>query len=112
MTGVDGERIALLGREELKLRLMVDIYIGREVSKVIFWHTAALLALEASEVINMRLRALLLGQSTANEMLLMVTEKIDAFGEARKIVIRGGDSAQIVEHYRRIVAANMVRLSN
>jgi hypothetical protein len=41
----------------------------------------------------------------------MVNEKIDAFEEARAILMRGGNANQIIENYRKIVAANAARLS-
>jgi hypothetical protein len=78
---------------------------------MLFWHAATLLALEASSVISMRLQSLAFGQSTPNEMLLMFTEKVDAIGHAQTIVVRGGDPAQVIEHYRKIVGANINRLS-
>jgi hypothetical protein len=53
----------------------------------------------------MRLRLIALGKGTSNELFLMVSEKIDAFEEARTILLRGGDCTHILENYRKIIAA-------
>jgi len=66
---------------------------------------------EAAGVIEIRLRMMALGKATPDEMLLMVTEKIKALEHASGIMIRGGDLALVVDNYRKIVAANVVRLS-
>ena len=66
---------------------------------------------EAAGVIEIRLRMMALGKATPDEMLLMVTEKIKALEHANGIMIRGGDLALVVDNYRKIVAANVVRLS-
>jgi hypothetical protein len=66
---------------------------------------------EAAGVIEIRLRMMALGKATPDEMLLMVTEKIKALEHASRIMIRGGDLALVVDNYRKIVAANVVRLS-
>jgi len=68
------------------------------------------LMVEAARVIEMRLRMIALGRSTPGEMLLMVTEKIDAMEEAKAIIIRGGNPTLVVDHYRKIIAANAARL--
>jgi hypothetical protein len=52
-----------------------------------------------------------LGKSTPVEMLLMVTEKINAMDEAHAILIRGGSPSLIIDNYQKIVAANVARLS-
>jgi hypothetical protein len=66
---------------------------------------------DAAQVIEIRLRMMALGQSTSDEMFLMVTEKIDAIEQAKKIIIRGGDPSLVIENYQKIVAANVARLS-
>jgi hypothetical protein len=43
---------------------------------------------------------------------LLVTEKLDAMEQAKAIVIRGGDPSLIIDNYRKIVAANVARLSD
>jgi hypothetical protein len=78
---------------------------------MLFWFPAMTLMVEASRVIEIRLRSIALGRSTSDEMFLMVTEKIDAMKEARAIIIRGGDPSLVIANYRKIVAANAQRLS-
>jgi hypothetical protein len=51
------------------------------------------------------------GNATSGEIFLMVNEKIDALTEAHTILIQGGDSTEILADYRKIVAANALRLS-
>jgi hypothetical protein len=70
------------------------------------------LMVEATRVIELRLQMIALGRSTPGEMLLMVTEKIDAMEQARTIIIRGGDPSLVIDHYRTIVAAKVARLSD
>ena len=52
-----------------------------------------------------------LGEATPDEMLLMVTETIKALEHASGVMMRGGDLALVVDNYRKIVAANVARLS-
>ena len=77
-----------------------------------FWFSGAMLALEAAKVIESRLRMITWGECTTDELFLMVTEKLDALGEAHTIILRGGHPKLIVENYRRIVAANAARLDH
>jgi len=78
---------------------------------MLFWLSALTLMAEALEVMDMRLRQMAAGTGTCDEMFLMVTEKLDAASEAGSILIRGGDCAHVLDHYRNIVAANARRLS-
>jgi hypothetical protein len=78
---------------------------------MLFWFPVVMLGIDALHVIEMRLRMIASGKSTPDEMFLMVTEKIGAMEEARTIVVRGGDPSLVIENYRRIVAANITRLS-
>lgn len=64
------------------------------------------------QVMEIRLRAMALGQSTTDEMFLMVTEKIDAMEQAKKILIRGGNPALVIENYQKVVEANVARLTS
>lgn len=66
---------------------------------------------DAMRVMEMRLQAMALGRSPTDEMFLMVTEKVDALEQAKRIIIRGGDPALVIENYQKIVAANVARLS-
>lgn len=78
---------------------------------MLFWFPVVMLSIDALHVVEMRLRMIASGKSTPDEMFLMVTEKIGAMEEARTIVVRGGDPSLVIENYRRIVAANITRLS-
>jgi hypothetical protein len=78
---------------------------------MLFWFPVMTLMVEAARVIEMRLQMIALGQGTSDEMFLMVTEKVDAMEQAKKIIVRGGDPSLVVDHYRSIVAANVARLS-
>jgi hypothetical protein len=76
------------------------------------WLAGALLVVEASEVIRLRLEKLARCEADANEEAeLMVTEKIVAALEATASVMAGASPAEIVDRYREHVAANARRLS-
>lgn len=66
---------------------------------------------DAARVIEIRLRMMALGKSTPAEMLLMVSEKLNAMEEAKAIIARGGNPSLVIENYQKIVAANVARLS-
>jgi hypothetical protein len=78
---------------------------------MLVWYSMLTLMADALEVIDMRLRQIAGGTGTTDEMFLMVTEKLDAAAEARTILIRGGDCGDVLDHYRKIVAGNVERLS-
>src|SRR5215207_4116942 len=67
---------------------------------MIFWSPLPMLMADALQVIEMRTRLVALGRGTSDEMFLMVTEKIEAFDDARAILIRGGDPAHVLNNYR------------
>ncbi|MBR0916066.1 hypothetical protein [Bradyrhizobium japonicum] len=75
------------------------------------WYSLLILMADTLQVIDMRLRQIAAGTSTADEMFLMVTEKLDAAAEARTIFIRGGDCGDVLDHYKKIIAGNVDRLS-
>jgi hypothetical protein len=75
------------------------------------WYSMLTLMADALQVIDMRLRQIAAGAGTADEIFLMVTEKLDAAAEARTIFIRGGDCSDVFHHYRKLVAGNVERLS-
>jgi hypothetical protein len=75
------------------------------------WFTVITLMVEAARVIEMRLRLIALGRGTADEMFLMVTEKVKALEEAGAIILRGGNPSLVIDNYQKIVAANVARLS-
>jgi hypothetical protein len=69
-----------------------------------------MLTLEAQAVIWTRLSQAAMGQGSAAENLLMVTEKVSAFAEAAAIIATGGSAHKVVKGYRRKVRANAKRL--
>jgi hypothetical protein len=75
------------------------------------WYPALMLALEAGNVIDMRLWKISRGgMDGAAESLLMVKEKVEALFEAGSVLAGGGNSAEVIDMYRRHVAANALRL--
>src|SRR5258705_2383964 len=81
------------------------------VAKIENW-TVSKISRKLMRVIELRLQMIALGGSTPGEMLLMVTEKIDAMEQAKAIMISGGDPSLVVNHYRKILEGNVFRLSN
>jgi hypothetical protein len=78
---------------------------------MLFWQAAMMLALDAAIVMEKRLQMIASGRSTPSEMLLMVSEKLDAMEDAQRIIAGGGNPSHVVDNYRKIVAANVARLS-
>src|SRR6185295_11969261 len=78
---------------------------------MLVWYSMMTLMADALQLVDMRLCQMATGKGTADEVFLMVAEKIDAAAEARTIFLRSGDCNQVVDHYRRIVSANFQRLS-
>ena len=75
------------------------------------WFSLMLLAVEASEVITLRMLKMGLGGADAfTEAQLMVSEKISAGFEAATGLMSGGTPLATVERYRQQVAANASRL--
>ena len=58
---------------------------------MLVWYAMMTLMADALQVVDMRLRQIATGKGTAEEVFLMVAEKIDAAAEARTIFLRGGD---------------------
>jgi hypothetical protein len=76
------------------------------------WYPALMLAVESNNVIDIRLRKIASGGvNAADEVHLMVREKVSAATEARSMLMTGGNSADIIAFYRKQVAANASRLS-
>lgn len=71
---------------------------------------ATMLGLEAQRVIWTRVSQIALGQGSPAENLLMITEKIAAFGEAATVIATGGTAHKVVKGYRKRVRANIKRL--
>ena len=69
------------------------------------------LMMNAARVIEIRLRMMAFGKSTPDEMFLMMSEKMNAMAEAKAIIIRGGSPSLVIDHYQKIVTANVERLS-
>lgn len=69
-----------------------------------------MLTVEAQMVVWARLSQAAMGQGSAAENLLMVTEKIAAFSEAAATIATGGSVHKVVKGYRRKVRANAKRL--
>jgi hypothetical protein len=73
---------------------------------------SALMTLEATNVIMMRLQMISKGNEKGQrEAELMVTEKVEAFAKARSDFLDGVSNAVIRANLRSIVQANELRLS-
>jgi hypothetical protein len=77
---------------------------------MLFW-SGMMLALEAAKVIETRLRLIAQGKCTADECLLMFSEKLGALEHANGVIARGGHPELIINNYRKVVAANVARLT-
>ena len=76
------------------------------------WYPALMLAVESNNVIDIRLRRIAMGAVNAREeKLLMVSEKVDAGFKARSMLVNGCKPADVIDFYRKSVAANMARLT-
>jgi Mg-chelatase subunit ChlD len=76
------------------------------------WYCATLLALEASDVMRLRMTRIAFGGGEAfSEVHLMMTEKIGAAVEALSSMMFGGTPLSVIERYREHVAANACRLT-
>jgi hypothetical protein len=74
-------------------------------------HSLMMLALEANQVIGLRLMKLMWGGKRARrESHRMINEKIDAAFKAGASIMSGASADEIVRGYRRRVAANAKRL--
>lgn len=75
---------------------------------MLFWYSATLLAFEAGSVIHTRLSRMAFGD--ISETNLMFTEKVGAAFDVCSILAHGGNGSQVIECYRKHVAANVDRL--
>lgn len=76
------------------------------------WFGAAMLSLEAQQVIALRMMKLAMGGPKAQaEAARMVTEKLSASMAAAATLLRGGTGHAIVSQVRRRVRSNSRRLS-
>ncbi len=87
-------------------------YAFAETFESLPWFTGTMLALEACEVIHLRLvKFASADKDTGSEARLMVSEKVDAMFEAGVSLMTGATAASIIGRYRQHVAANVRRLS-
>lgn len=71
-----------------------------------------MLGIEANRVVGLRMMRLMLGGKRARrEAKLMVAEKIDAGLKANARMMTGASADEVIQIYRRRVAANARRLS-
>ena len=76
------------------------------------FHSLFMLAIEANQVVGLRVMKLLLGGKRARrEAELMVREKVDAALQAGASLMAGASGDEIVERYRQHVKANARRLA-
>ena len=72
-----------------------------------------MLAVESNRAIDIRLRSIAAGKTDANaEAGLMVSEKVDAAIQAGLMLISGREPADVIDLYRKHVAASMARPSS
>lgn len=77
------------------------------------WYPAFMLAVESKNVIDMRLWKIATGGvNAAAETGLMVSEKVDAVVTASSMFLTGQGSAEVIDYYRKHVAANAARLAS
>ena len=71
-----------------------------------------MLALESQQAAQLRLCRLGLGGAAAiDEATLMVSEKVQAFGDAYATVMSGQPADNVIGDYRAVVQANIRRLT-
>jgi len=76
------------------------------------FHSLFMLAIEANQVVGLRVMKLMLGGKRARrEAELMVREKVDAALQAGASLMAGASGDEIVERYRQHVKANARRLA-
>ena len=76
------------------------------------WYSSAMLILESSSVVGLRLTKLARrGSEADDEANLMVTEKLAAAFEAVETLFMGGDLSIVIDRYREHVTANAARLA-
>ena len=76
------------------------------------WIKVSLLALESSEVIGLRVAKLARGDIDAqNEAHLLMNEKVVAVFDAGMRLVWGATASDVIDGFRKQVAANALRLS-
>jgi hypothetical protein len=102
---VEPLRVGIVSASSMSLRESVMLFYP--------WYPAMMLAFEACNVIDMRLWKIARGGTEgAAESHLMVKEKVEALVEAGSVLARGGNSAHVIDIYRKHVAANALRLEH
>ena len=77
-----------------------------------FWYGAAMLSLEAQQVIALRMMKFAMGGAGAQaEAERMVSEKVSASMAVAATLLRGGSGHSVVAQVRRRVRSNSRRLS-
>ena len=79
---------------------------------MLFWYSGRMLALDTVAVIEKRMQLMARGKCTWDEFTLMFAEKLEAVADARTIILGGGHPNLVMDNYRKIVAANVVRLDD
>jgi hypothetical protein len=76
------------------------------------WYSSAMLVMESTSVIGLRLTKLTRGgREAGDEANLMVAEKIAATFEAVETLLTGGNLSIVIDRYREHVTANATRLA-
>jgi len=84
----------------------------RKIGKRRLFHSWMMLALEANQVVGLRMLKMMAGGTRARrEAELMVREKVEEAIRAGASVMAGASGEAIIGRYRRRVAANAKRLS-
>jgi hypothetical protein len=76
------------------------------------WFALTMLAIEANEVVRLRLNKFAGGVGILDEADLMISEKIGAGVESGIALLTGASSLSVINRYRELVAANYHRLNS
>ena len=77
-----------------------------------FWLDLSMLGLEAQQVVWLRSMKIAMGGADGErEARLMISEKIEAAGQAGLSLASGGTVTSVLKNYRRKVRANSKRLT-
>jgi len=80
-----------------------------------YWFDAFRIGVDAQMVIGLRLLQAVTGRASAHETTLMVSEKLVAFADAQRAMIRGAPAmaaARVLDVYGQAVAGNRRRRSS
>jgi hypothetical protein len=105
-----GRKIAAVNENYIMMRDYCSICGGDGMFAP--WLNIVWLALESSEVIGLRVAKLAAGDLDAqHESRLIVSEKVDAVFEVGISLLSGATATNVVNRFRKQVAANAKRLS-